>query len=1027
MPPIRRLALRPVPAAVALAVCAAGAAANPQGGVVQAGSARIAPNGNRLDIIQSSQRAVIDWRSFNIAPGGHVNFQQPSAAAATLNRVTGPEMSAILGRLTANGTVFLVNPNGILIGPGAKIDVGGLVAATANISNENFMAGRYKFDEVVNRNAVIVNRGEITAQAGGLVALVAPGVENSGVIRAELGRVVLASGNRFTLDLFGDKLISFAVDDKVAARLTDVDGRPLKAYVNQAGRIEADGGSVLISASAAKAVLDNVINTSGVVRATSFVQRPGEIVLNGGAEGMVRVAGTLDASGRASGASGGTVKMLGAEVVLEAGGRLDVAGDAGGGIALIGGAGRGAVDVARSSRTAIEAGATVVADAITTGNGGTVIAWADGQTRFAGAFSARGGAGGGDGGLVQVAGERGSSFVGTVDVGAPAGRGGRLLLKPEVLVVDARTAAAIASVLRTGVEEFRTVADTIDVRERIDGRGGAAGGGLRLEAGIAIVLNNDIITNDGRVTLIAGAGGIAMSGGPEMPATGRDGTMIHAGTAPITLSAVGNLTTAYLVTTGPVTLTSVAGNVSLNRDLGGGPGAGIGALTVAAGRDVRLRGVRSAGGVAIDTLVAGRTITLDGPIRADGGVTIGTFARRETTTIRLRSDIHSAGGDIELNGLALVNPRASGDEIVILRNPPVPFLTSNDRTMYENALVQVALQTEGTGNVRLNGDVLWDYAAPPENAVRFLYNVPEPYRLFPRDDAGLVGALRAAEPLRPTGYYGLNIKVDRGSVQFGRHLGTLDPYGVSTAISPPDPLGAANPANGLFVTINIGGPSQGIGFNALSNVEVARFRVAPATAAPRDIGTSNLGLLGSRPQKYRVLTNSNLPRVNVEDTNPGLIGPGPRNVNPPEAERFAALPSLPEILVQRDPAPGPGGGPTAGDPAGAGTAAGAATTGATLAGEPAAGESAGGEAAAAGGLAGRVTRDADASTGPPDLAGSADLGRGASRSGVAADAFREGAPLVPLAGEVAGADREYFSHGPFELLDVRLRGAGEGR
>ena len=318
MPPSMRFPYRPVAAALAVACYAAGATANPQGGVVKAGSATITANGSRLDIVQSSQRAVIDWRSFSIGTGGQVNFRQ-AGAGATLNRVTGPEMSAILGRLTANGTVFLVNPNGILIGPGAKIDVGGLVAATANISNENFMAGRYKFDEVVNRNAVIVNRGEITAHAGGLVALVAPGVENSGVIRAELGRVVLASGNRFTLDLFGDKLVTFAVDDKVAARLTDMDGRPLQAYVNQSGKIEADGGSILIAASAAKAVLDNVINTSGVVRARSFVQRAGEIVLHGGDEGAVRVAGTLDAAGRASGASGGSVKVLGADVVLDAG------------------------------------------------------------------------------------------------------------------------------------------------------------------------------------------------------------------------------------------------------------------------------------------------------------------------------------------------------------------------------------------------------------------------------------------------------------------------------------------------------------------------------------------------------------------------------------------------------------------------------------------------------------------------------------------------------------------------------------
>ena len=593
MPPSTRFPYRPVAAALAVACYAASATANPQGGVVKAGSATITANGSRLDVVQSSQRAVIDWRSFSIGAGGHVNFRQPSAAGATLNRVTGPEMSAILGRLTANGTVFLVNPNGILIGPGAKIDVGGLVAATANLSNENFMAGRYKFDEVVNRNAVIVNRGEITAHAGGLVALVAPGVENSGVIRAELGRVVLASGNRFTLDLFGDKLVTFAVDDKVAARLTDADGRPLQAYVNQTGKIEADGGSILIAASAAKAVLDNVINTSGVVRATSFAQRPGEIVLHGGDEGAVRVAGTLDASGRANGASGGSVKVLGADVVLGAGSRIDVAGDAGGGTAFVGGGVQGGGGLPRSSRTAIEAGATVNADALTRGNGGTIVAWSDGETRFAGAFSARGGAAGGDGGFVEVSGKRELAFAGAVDAGAPAGKGGRLLLDPDLLVVDAATATSIAQALRSGVSEVRTAADMIDVRQPIDGRFGAVGGGLTFEAGNAITVNNDIVTNDGPVVLRAGAGGIAMNAGPATSVTGGNGTMIHAGAASITLHATGDVIAEHLVTSGAVNVSSTLGSVTLGRDLAGPAGGGLGSLVVSAAHSARLKGVNA--------------------------------------------------------------------------------------------------------------------------------------------------------------------------------------------------------------------------------------------------------------------------------------------------------------------------------------------------------------------------------------------------------------------------------------------------
>ena len=92
----------------------------------------------------------------------------------------GADPSAIIGRLTANGQVFLINPNGVLFGQGAKIDVGSLVTSTANISNENFMAGLLKFDEVTNRAATIVNRGEITAAKGGLVALVAPGWRTRG-------------------------------------------------------------------------------------------------------------------------------------------------------------------------------------------------------------------------------------------------------------------------------------------------------------------------------------------------------------------------------------------------------------------------------------------------------------------------------------------------------------------------------------------------------------------------------------------------------------------------------------------------------------------------------------------------------------------------------------------------------------------------------------------------------------------------------------------------------------------------------
>ena len=196
------------------------ASANPEGGTVVAGAAQIAKaSPKRLDVIQGTEKAIIDWRKFSIAGDEHTHFQQPSPSAVVLNRVRGDSRSDLLGRLTANGTIMLVNPNGVLIGPGARIDVGGLVASTIDIRNENFMAGRYVFGVATNPSGTVVNRGHITVAEGGLAALVAPGVENSGIIEARLGRVTLASGNRFTLDLYGDELVQLAIGDQVAEAL----------------------------------------------------------------------------------------------------------------------------------------------------------------------------------------------------------------------------------------------------------------------------------------------------------------------------------------------------------------------------------------------------------------------------------------------------------------------------------------------------------------------------------------------------------------------------------------------------------------------------------------------------------------------------------------------------------------------------------------------------------------------------------------------------------------------------------------
>jgi len=218
----KRLSLRRVLlASSALAPLGAIAAlANPQGGVVVGGNANITGLGtNIVTIKQNSQNAIINWHTFNIGNGESVYFYQPNSSSAVLNRVTGGMgPSSIHGVMDANGRVFLVNPDGVLFGKGAKVSTAGFLATTSDITNANFMSGRYHFNIPGRPDASIVNNGIITAHSHGFAALVAPGVRNSGTITAHMGTVGLASANSFSLDFYGDQLIKLAPGATSAAK-----------------------------------------------------------------------------------------------------------------------------------------------------------------------------------------------------------------------------------------------------------------------------------------------------------------------------------------------------------------------------------------------------------------------------------------------------------------------------------------------------------------------------------------------------------------------------------------------------------------------------------------------------------------------------------------------------------------------------------------------------------------------------------------------------------------------------------------
>ncbi|MDP2811447.1 MAG: filamentous hemagglutinin N-terminal domain-containing protein, partial [Rhodocyclaceae bacterium] len=263
----------------------------PAGGAVVGGAASATigyPAANRMVVNQVIDRSIINWQSFSIGSGNYVQFIQPSSSSVVLNRVVGGSPSDILGSMSANGQVFLVNPNGVFFGAGASIDVAGLVATTLAIRDQDFLAGNHVFsrDAASPALAKVTNAGTIAARDGGYVVLAGDYAANTGVIQARLGTVALAAGNKLTLDLQGDRLINFAVNEKTLASL---------AGVANAGQLLADGGRVVMTAAVAGDLAATVVNNTGLVQAQSMVEHDGSIYLAADG-GSIRVGGTLDAS-----------------------------------------------------------------------------------------------------------------------------------------------------------------------------------------------------------------------------------------------------------------------------------------------------------------------------------------------------------------------------------------------------------------------------------------------------------------------------------------------------------------------------------------------------------------------------------------------------------------------------------------------------------------------------------------------------------------------------------------------------------
>lgn len=300
------------------------AMALPQSGTVVVGTGTISTDNNRLTINQNSQNLALNWQSFNIGRNELVQFNQPSSSSVALNRVLGSNPTEIFGQLSANGQVFLLNPQGIIFSSSSQVNVGGLVASTLSLSNEDFEKGNFRFSRT-GATKQILNQGQLTAQDRGYIALLAPDVKNEGVITAKLGTALLAAGDKINLEIDKGALISYHIDQGT-----------LNALIENKNLIQAEGGKVYLSAKAAQNAATAVVNNSGIIKAQRINNEGGVIRLMADMEesptqthptdfgnGKVHLSGTLDASAADDISDGGVIETSAALVQIDLNTHID--------------------------------------------------------------------------------------------------------------------------------------------------------------------------------------------------------------------------------------------------------------------------------------------------------------------------------------------------------------------------------------------------------------------------------------------------------------------------------------------------------------------------------------------------------------------------------------------------------------------------------------------------------------------------------------------------------------------------------
>ena len=580
-----------------LALAGSGTAyANPNGAQVIKGKVHIAhPDPNTLNIT-NSPGAIVNWQQFSIQTNQVTRFIQQNAASAILNRVVGQNPSALLGQLLSNGRVFLINPNGIVFGPNSVIDTAGLIASTLDMTDEDFINQNLKFQG--SNAADIQNQGYIKAGKNGDIFLIAPNIENSGIIETDGGQLILAAGESVTIASLDSDHIIFDV------QAPENEVVNLGEMITNGGAARMFAGTIKHSGSinANSIAVDKNGNVQIFAKTDIEISKDAAITANGSEGGEVKIesntgtvwnSGTIEAIGTEQ--QGGHVEVLGERVALLDEASIDVSGETGGGEVLIGGDYQGKnEDVKNAKQTFVGEDTSIKADAVTNGDGGKVIVWADETAQVYGNISAHGGEESGDGGFVETSGKKHLDVTNAPDISAANGSGGTWLLDPENVTISTggdsnitgstpfQPAAAGSSVLNTTTLQTALNAGGTII---VDTTGGGSGTGdltvsnvvtktsgadatLDLRAHNDLNINASITSSNNLLNMIFNAdqdsvgGGVINLGNVTLDANG--GT-IDATNETVNIASGATINSAFTVDT--LNFSSTSGNLNIGDTL----------------------------------------------------------------------------------------------------------------------------------------------------------------------------------------------------------------------------------------------------------------------------------------------------------------------------------------------------------------------------------------------------------------------------------------------------------------------------